>query len=233
MIDLFPQGFEELEHGDGVELVAYTDARGEERLWQAFGHASATGVEEGWEHRWRMFHRAVEVAGLWIGPPWLEPPSNAVAVVIDPGRAFGTGSHATTRLALELLTKIDRGSLLDVGCGSGVVAIAAAKLGFGPITAWDVDERAVEVTIRNAAVNDVQLDARCGDATIAVLQPADVCVANVTLEVVERVATRLDCGHLVTSGYLLADHPEIPRYELIERIGEEGWAADLYRRAAQ
>ena len=233
MIDLFPQGFEELEHGDGVELIAYTDARGEERLWQAFGQASTSAVEEGWEHRWRMFHRAVEVAGLWIGPPWLEPPSSAVAVVIDPGRAFGTGSHATTRLALELLTKLDRGSLLDVGCGSGVVAIAAAKLGFGPITALDVDERAVEATVRNAAVNDVQLDARCGDATTSVLEPADVCVANVTLEVVERVASRGECRHLVTSGYLLSDHPALPRYEPVERIGEEGWAADLSRRAAQ
>jgi ribosomal protein L11 methyltransferase len=233
MIDLFPHGFEELEHGDGVELIAYTDARGEERLWQAFGHASATAVAEGWEHRWRMFHRPVEVAGLWIGPPWHEPPPNSVAVVIDPGRAFGTGSHATTRLALELLSKVDRGSLLDVGCGSGVVAIAAAKLGFGPISALDVDERAVEATIRNATANDVELDVRCGDGTTAVLEPADVCVANVTLEVVERIASRVECRHLVTSGYLLSDHPDLPRYELVERIGEEGWAADLHRRAAQ
>jgi hypothetical protein len=66
-----------------------------------------------------------------------------------------------------------------------------------------------------------------------VLEAADACVANVTLEVVERVASRLDCGHVVTSGYLLSDRPELPRYEPVERIGEEGWAADLYRRAAQ
>jgi ribosomal protein L11 methyltransferase len=233
MIDLFPNGFEELEHEDGVELVAYTDARGEERLWQAFGHVSAAVVEEGWEHRWRMFHRPVEVAGLWIGPPWLEPSPNSVPVVIDPGRAFGTGSHATTRLAIELLAKLERGTLLDIGCGSGVVAIAAAKLGFGPISAWDIDENAVEATIRNAAANDVRLDAHCGDGTAVPLEPAGVCVANVTLEIVEQVAPRVDCQHLVTSGYLLSDEPRLAGYQRVERVGEEGWAADLFRRAAQ
>ena len=231
MIDLFPQGFEELEHGDGVELVAYTDARGEELLWQAFGHASATAVDEGWEHRWRMFHRPVEVGDLWIGAPWHEAPSNGVSVVIDPGRAFGTGSHATTRLVLQLVMKLERGSLLDVGCGSGVVSIAAAKLGFGPITAWDLDENAVEATRRNAMANDVELDVRRGDGTAVDLEPVDVCVANVTLEVVERVAARVRCAHLVTSGYLLSDEPQLSSFERIERIGEEGWAADLFRPA--
>jgi ribosomal protein L11 methyltransferase len=233
MIDLFPKGFEELEHDDGVELVAYTDARGEERLWQAFGQASAAAVEEGWEHRWRMFHRPVEVAGLWIGPPWLNPPADQVPVVIDPGRAFGTGSHATTRLVVELLTKLERGSLLDVGCGSGVVSIAAAKLGFGPITAWDVDEHAIEATTRNAEVNDVSVEARCGDGMVVALAPADVCVANVTLDVVERVAPRVACRQLVTSGYLMSDEPHLEGYNRVERIGEEGWAADLFRRVAQ
>src|SRR5205823_14429625 len=149
-----------------------------------------------------------------------------------PGQAFGTGSHGTTRLVLDRLAKLERVSLLDVGCGSGVLAIAAAKLGFGPIAGWDIDPRAVEATIRNAAVNDVQLHAHCGDGTTAPLAPADVCVANVTLDTVERVAPRVECHNLVTSGYLLSEDPQLPGYERIERIGEEGWAADLFRRAA-
>ena len=119
MIELFPEGFEEIEHGDGVELVAYTDSGGEERLWQAFGHASGREVDGGWENGWRAFHQPVEVAGLWIGPSWREAPRDAIAVVIDPGRAFGTGSHPTTRLALELLAKLERGSLLDVALQGG------------------------------------------------------------------------------------------------------------------
>jgi ribosomal protein L11 methyltransferase len=230
MIELFPEGFEELEHTDGVELVAYTDARGEERLWQAFGQVAGSAVEEGWEHRWRLFHRPVEVAGVWIGPPWEEPPRGAVTVVIDPGRAFGTGAHPTTRLVLELLAKLDRGSLLDVGCGSGVIAIAAAKLGFGPIMAVDLDERAVDATRRNAAENGVAIDVRLGDATAEVLS-ADVCVANVTLEVIERLGGHVECSQLVTSGYLLADEPRLGRFEWIERVGESGWAADRFRRS--
>jgi ribosomal protein L11 methyltransferase len=232
MIDLFPDGFEEVDHVDGIELVAYTNARGEERLWQAFGRASATAVEEGWEHRWRMFHRPVEVAGIWIGPPWDDPPPDTLSIVIDPGQAFGTGAHPTTRLVLGLLADVERGSLLDVGCGSGILSIAAAKLGFDPVTAIDIDERAIDATRRNAAANGVDIDVRLGDAQDA-HWPAEVCVANVTVEVVDRLAERVDCAQLVTSGYLLSDEPRLERFAHVLRVGEEGWAADLYRRSAQ
>ncbi len=129
MLELFPAGFEEVDRGGSTELVAYTDAGGEERLWHAFGGAAGTDVEAGWEDRWRDFHRPVRVGPLWVGPPWEEARDGALAVVIDPGRAFGTGSHPTTRLCLELLLGLDaHGSLLDVGCGSGVVAIAREHL---------------------------------------------------------------------------------------------------------
>ena len=233
MVELFPEGFEEIEHGDGVELVAYTDPGGEERLWQAFGHVSSGDVEAGWKDGWRAFHQPVEVAGLWIGPPWQAPSSATSAVVIEPGRAFGTGSHPTTRLVVELLAELERGSLLDVGCGSGVVSIAAAKLGFSPVVAVDVDEHAIEATLSNGHANGVTIEARRVDATAARLPPADVCVANVTLDVVERVAPRLDCSLLITSGYLLSEEPALQGFQRVERIGEGGWAADVFRRAAQ
>src|SRR5437016_3537985 len=89
-----------------------------------FSRASgeAAPVENGWEDRWRDFHRPIRIGPLWVGPPWEEAPPGAVAVWIDPGRAFGTGAHPTTRLCLELLLDVRRGSLLDVGCGSGVIA---------------------------------------------------------------------------------------------------------------
>src|SRR5262249_18264869 len=103
MLELFPTGFEELDRADGVELAAYTDCLGEERLWHAFSGARSDPVKPGWEDRWRDFHQPVRVGRLWVGPPWRDPPDDALAVVIEPGRAFGTGGHATTRLCLELL----------------------------------------------------------------------------------------------------------------------------------
>src|SRR5262249_41387275 len=150
--------FEEVEEGEDVALAAYTDAAGEERLWHAFGGVHSADVEDGWEERWRSFHRPITVGPLWVGPPWETPPEQSTAVVVDPGRAFGTGAHATTRLCLELLIDLPRGSLLDVGSGSGVLAIAGAKLGFSPVVALDVDPIAVETTRANAAANGVEVE---------------------------------------------------------------------------
>jgi ribosomal protein L11 methyltransferase len=230
MIELFPEGFEEVDHKGGVELAAYTDPGGEERLWAAFGGARSDEVEEGWEDRWRAFHRPVRVGPLWVGPPWEVPDDDAIPVVIDPGRAFGTGSHATTRLCLELMLDLPRGSLLDVGCGSGVLAIAGAKLGFVPVVAVDLDPQAVEATIRNAEANDVAVDARAADALADELPPADSAVVNVALDLDRPIVERLDCARLITSGYLAAEAPEFHGYRREARREAEGWAADLHIR---
>jgi ribosomal protein L11 methyltransferase len=167
---------------------------------------------------------------LWIGPPWETPP-DAVAVVIDPGRAFGTGAHATTRLSVEALDALPRGSLLDVGCGSGVVAIAGAKLGFAPVTAVDADPAAIEVARTNARANRVDFEAFAADATRDPLPHADVAVANIALDIVEGVAMNVDCELLVTSGYLEAQEPEIARGH-VRRLVRDGWAADVWRTGA-
>ena len=184
----------------------------------------------GWEDEWRRFHVPVVVGPLWVGPPWYTPPAGLIPVVIDPGRAFGTGAHETTRLCLELLRELPRGALLDVGCGSGVLAIAAAKLGFEPVVALDVEAAAVEATLRNAAANGVELEARAADALVGDLPRVDVVVANVTLETVEALGDRVVADHFVTSGYLVSDEPRLPRFRrLVRRVGER-FAADLHAR---
>jgi ribosomal protein L11 methyltransferase len=231
MLELFPEGFEEVDHPGAVELAAYTNAGGEERLMQVFTGASASDVEQNWEERWREFHKPVRIGPLWVGPPWEEPPADALPVVVDPGRAFGTGAHPTTRLCLETLIELERGSLLDVGCGSGVIAIAAALLGYDPVAGVDTDPLAVEATEANARVNGVTVAASLADATEAVLPPADVTVANISLEGVN--ALRPSSPVVVTSGYLLAETPSLPGYVHVRRVESGGWAADVHRRESQ
>lgn len=172
----------------------------------------------------------MRIGELWVGPPWESPPVDAVAVVIDPGRAFGTGAHATTRLCLELLVAQPRGSLLDVGCGSGVLAIAAAKLGFAPVTALDDDPVAVEIAAQNAAANGVSLELRLADATVERLPAAGTVVANIALAPLQALAGRLDCLRAITAGYLERDELRLPGFARSRRLVAEGWAADLHER---
>ena len=199
-------------------------------MLDAFPHAETSEVAAGWEDRWREFHRSVRVGRLWVGPPWEEPPRTAVGVVIDPGRAFGTGAHATTRLCLELLLEEQPGSVVDVGCGSGVLAIAAAKLDHAPVVAVDADASAVDATAANARRNGVAVDVRLADALAGRLPAADLAVANIALDVVERLAGTLRTQRVITSGYLVTDEPGLRGYRPIARRTLDGWAADLHER---
>jgi ribosomal protein L11 methyltransferase len=196
----------------------------------AYPDALVTAVADGWEDRWREFHHGVTIGSLWIGPPWEDPPAGATVVVIEPGRAFGTGAHPSTRLAVELLHDERPGSLLDVGCGSGVIAIAAAKLGFGPVTAVDVDEVAVDVARANARENGVEIEVLTADGRGPGLPTADVAVVNISLELVESVAPSIGATRLITAGYLVSDRPELPRLTATRRLELDGWAADLFTR---
>jgi ribosomal protein L11 methyltransferase len=224
----FPEGFEEVERPDGVELAVYTDAAGEERLRRAFPDADARNVPEDWRDRWRAFHRGVAVGALWVGPPWEQPAPGVTAVVVDPGQAFGTGAHATTRLCLELLQDVPPGSLVDVGCGSGVLAIAGAKLGFSPVVALDVDPAAVAATEENARRNGVELEVRLSDALTESLPDADVAVANITGEALPWLP--LQSVVAITSGYLAGETASLPAYRREARRELAGWAADRWLR---
>jgi ribosomal protein L11 methyltransferase len=228
MVELFPEGFEEVELDTDLELAAYGDAGAEERFWHVFGPGSAVEVEQGWEEAWKQFHRPIRIGQLWLGPPWEEPDRDSVAVVIDPGRAFGTGAHATTRLCLELLLERSRTSVVDLGCGSGVLAVAAAKLGFSPVFALDADPEAVAAAAENARRNEVDVEVACADVFAAALPPAELALANVTREAVERVAGRFKGGQLIASGYLASERPHLAGWERADRREAEGWAADLY-----
>ena len=212
LLHIFPEGVEEL---DGAFAV-YAD---EPPI--GFDVVEVVDVREGWEDGWRAFHHGVTVGGLWVGPPWEQAPDGTIAVVVDPGRAFGTGAHPTTRLCLELLQEVEPSSLVDVGCGSGVLSIAAAKLGFAPVAAFDLDEVALEVTAANAAANGVEVE------LVSEPPAADHAVMNIALDVVERILPTLEVPHAITSGYLERDTPNAAGWVSVERRVRDGWAADL------
>jgi ribosomal protein L11 methyltransferase len=212
LLHIFPEGVEEL---DGAYAV-YADEPP-----VGFDVVATDEVDEDWPDRWRDFHHGVRVGRLWVGPPWEEPPTDALAVVIDPGRAFGTGAHATTRLCLELLQDVEPAGLLDVGCGSGVLSVAAAKLGFSPVRAVDVDDVALETTRANAAANGVEIEVG------AELEAAQLAVMNIALDVVERLLPELPVERAITSGYLARDELRVEGWHRLERRLRDGWAADL------
>jgi ribosomal protein L11 methyltransferase len=212
LLHIFPEGVEEL---DG----AYAVYAAEPPI--GFDVIEGEDVREGWEDAWREFHHGIRIGRLWVGPPWDDAPAGAMPIAIDPGRAFGTGAHATTRLCLELLQEVEPSSLLDVGCGSGVLSIAAAKLGFSPVGAFDLDEVALETTAANAALNDVEVD------VLDEVRPAALAVMNIALDVVDGLLPKLPVERAITSGYLARDEPRAAGWHRVDRRERGGWAADL------
>ena len=190
LLELAPSGVEEVEispdvieyavYGAPGELPAIPDLRA--AAGGAYVDVSTREIADDWAERWRTFHRPLVIGDrLTVRPPWEPPGDTALDVVVDPGQAFGTGSHATTRLCLELMLELgaDRGSFVDVGCGSGVLAIVAAKLGFAPVIALDYDRAATAATRENAARNGAEIEVRDFDMRAEQAPAAECGVANV------------------------------------------------------
>jgi ribosomal protein L11 methyltransferase len=200
LLALAPAGVEEADAGADVVEYAVYGAPGElpalPDLRAVAGDAlvdvATTEVADDWAERWHAFHAPVTVGGrLHVRAPWHPAgPAGAHDIVIDPGQAFGTGAHATTRMCLELLLALDgRGPVVDLGCGSGVLAIAAAKLGHGPVLAVDHDPLALEATRQNAAVNAADLNVRAYDLMRDGAAPAaPVVLANLLGPLLRRLA---------------------------------------------
>ncbi|MBD0289955.1 MAG: 50S ribosomal protein L11 methyltransferase [Thermoleophilia bacterium] len=231
LIELAPAGFEEETSGGTLVLVAYADEASEPRVRAAFPGAEVEDLVPGWEDAWKRFHRPARIGPLWIGPPWERPEDGSLPVVVEPGRAFGTGAHATTRLVVTALLSLPPSSLLDLGCGSGVLALAAARLGFAPVIAVDHDAAAVEATEANARANGLEVKTRRMDVLASSLPAAAVAVANIDLSVVTRLAARVEAEHLVTSGYLAGERFQARGWRHFERREADGWAADVFTRA--
>jgi ribosomal protein L11 methyltransferase len=260
LIELAPSGVEQVDE-DGVTEFAVYGAPGELPAFP-YGEAEVGGVivqvsgrevPDDWAERWKRFHRPVLIGGrIYVRPPW-EPAAlrpGVTEVVIDPGQAFGTGTHPTTALCLELMLALKpRGSFADLGCGSGVLAITAAKLGFEPVTAVDAERQAIEATRANAIANGVAigeaessalgrppaLDAvELADLRNAPAPKADVVVANLMRPLLLRVAELWQGAPpptLIVSGLLDHEADEVaaafaPLTER-RRLSGLGWSALL------
>lgn len=250
---LAPNGVEE-ERGEGYVEYAIYGGEGElPELGQVEAAAGdglvevvATEVPDDWADRWQDFHKPLLVGDrLWLRPSWEPAREGAIDLVVDPGQAFGTGSHPTTRLCLELLLELAgageaSGPLADLGTGSGVLAIAAAKLGWGPVHGYDHEEAALEAAAANAAANGVGVELGRANLRESLPALARTVVANLTAPVLSAVASQLESdrapGTFVCSGLLPAELDEVGAafaacgLREAERRREGDWAALLLRR---
>jgi ribosomal protein L11 methyltransferase len=245
LLELAPSGVEQVDGQGYVEFAVY-GAPGELPSLPA-GEAGVGGVRvevraqdvpDDWSERWKRFHHPVLVGGrLYVRPPWeaaaIRP--GVEEIVIEPGQAFGTGSHATTRLCLELMLELEpKGSFADLGSGSGVLAVAAARLGFEPVTAVDADRGAVAATRDNARANGVWL-AHVGRLNLRDEPPpaADVVAANLMRPLLLRVAELMETQPraMIVSGLLDEEADEVAAAfaPLVERrrLSSQGWSALL------
>jgi ribosomal protein L11 methyltransferase len=230
--------------GDGFVEYAVYGAPGELPSFPA-GEAEVGGVlaevrgdpvADDWADRWKRFHEPVLVGDrIFVRPPWAEPRPGALDIVVDPGRAFGTGAHPTTRLSLELLLALEpEGSFADLGCGSGVLAITAARLGFGPVAAVDHEPAALEATRANAAANGVSLD-RVERMDLRSERPpaAETVAANLMLPLLLGLTSLMEerPTALIASGLLDEEADEaaaaLAPLREVRRLSSLGWSALL------
>ncbi len=210
-----------------------------------------TVQEEDWANEWKRYYHKTEIGErLVICPSWEltekgAPPyteNGRAVLVLDPGMAFGTGGHASTRLCLTLLEQITKAgdTLLDLGCGSGILSVAGLLLGAKSAVGVDLDEKAVEVSRENAARSGVEKRYRavCGDLTERVSGQYDLICANIVADVILRLIPDMgrylaSGGKVVLSGIITERKPEILNalfdagYRLLEEKEEDGWCALL------
>ena len=242
--DLVPTGWCELSGTGGASIELWLPASDVAASSRLTGQLAQRGITarvettpetDEWRDGLRRHHQPIEVGGrIRVRPPWTAPRDGMLDIVIDPGMAFGTGQHATTKGCLTLLIAEPSGSLVDVGCGSGVLAIAGRKLGYDPVWAIDFDPLAVEATIANAHVNGVSL--RIGERNVGRdrLPAAQTLVANITANpVIALVAALPDPPprRVIVSGFRPVDVPRVTAawaqrgYAVTDRFDENDWTA--------
>ena len=203
-------------------------------------------IEEEWATAWKKYYHPMRLSDrLVVCPSWEKyekQNQDEKVMILDPGMAFGTGTHDTTSLCVKLLDKYVKPGMemLDVGCGSGILAIAGTMLGTGKTVGVDIDELAVRVAKENAEMNDAgRIDFICGDLTQKVSGKYDIVTANLVADIVIRLSKDISTflkedGLIIVSGIILerendvAEAMEAANLELVERRENGGWVAMAY-----
>jgi ribosomal protein L11 methyltransferase len=229
-------------------LDAATGRAGGEQRDRSLIEVSSTEVPDDWAERWTDFHKPVLIGErVRVRPSWeAAARDGTIDIVVDPGQAFGTGAHPTTRLCVELLLELAsagraRGPAADWGTGSGVLAIAAAKLGWDPVTGCDHEIAALDAAHANAEANGVELELSRINLRQESPPPAPTAIANLTSPVLLDVAPRVGASQtpatLVCSGMLAPEADSIAQamgqsgFAERERRESGDWAALLLERA--
>jgi len=230
-----------LPEGCGRAIAHFADAEAASESARFFGAEPPVEVpEQDWSVAWRTHHRSMQVGPRsWVRPPWERPPLSGVAVAIDPGMAFGTGSHPTTALCLErcdeLLSRFPGADVLDVGTGSGVIALLAKMLGARRVVGTENDAVALEAARQGAALNGIDgIEWMLAGDPAAVPGRFEIVIANILLNTLEDLAPAIagkvaDGGRLVLCGLLAAQGDAAERAYVAQglrpaaRKEREGW----------
>ena len=197
-----------------------------------------------WENEWKKYYKPIDFGRLVVVPKWLDGEYGKPKILIDPGMAFGTGAHESTGMCIELLASLDLAdtTTLDVGCGSGILGIAALALGAKECTFIDIDPQAVTATASNLALNGLNGVVMCGDLAEEYKKTADVVLANLTADILLKLRRDLPCvthagSYIIMSGIINARADDVldgylgkKDFALVSTVKKGEWQAFLMKR---
>ncbi|KAF0159534.1 MAG: ribosomal protein L11 methyltransferase [Syntrophaceae bacterium] len=268
---LLPPGATDFPEPEGVEVIQAffpADIRSEKRIYnvrkylksleEIFPDVSAPSLsteiiaDPDWGEQWKKYFKPIRVCkNIVVKPTWerYTPDSRDIVVEIDPGMAFGTGQHASTRMCMEAIEDVilkDRSitewKVLDVGCGTGILGITAAKMGAGDVVCVDNDSKATEIAAENAVINAVSDRLRILNEDAAqISQPRNLIIANLTAKMLLKLHAHLvqllmPGGYLIISGIIEPDIPAIEEYFIVaplvvhNKLTEKEWVCFVLKR---